>query len=156
MNREKAVVVAAEMLTAYGWGVAACWNGILSKKTAISRLSRFSTQAFQSDYAATINGLKYRGQDSLAMQMLKQLFHKAAPQIPEDARLILATAKGEIDLLEKQLLEGSHDFSECRLGRLLEKLTTLARVKDDGMIISAACASSTAALAEAASIIRSR
>ncbi len=148
--------MAADMITAYGFGIPACWDGIFSKKTAISRLRRFSTKAFQSDYAALINDLEYHGSESLVMQTLKKLFYKAAPKIPEDARLILATSKGEIDLLEKQLLEKRDDFSKCRLDRLLKKAAALIMVKDTGMIISAACASSTTALAQAASIIRAK
>ncbi|MEK7308447.1 MAG: beta-ketoacyl synthase N-terminal-like domain-containing protein, partial [Nitrospirota bacterium] len=116
--------------------------------------NRFNTQAFQSDYAATIKGLKYLQRDSLVMQMFKLLFKKDSVSIPEDAKLVLATTKGEIDLLEKNFLQGKGGASKSNPQYLLKKLAAFIGIKDRGMIISAACASSSAALATAASMIR--
>jgi 3-oxoacyl-[acyl-carrier-protein] synthase II len=151
----KAVVVSCNMVTAYGYGVDTCWQGILSGKTAVSILTRFNTRAFQSDYAAEIKGLKYLQKDSLVMQMLKVLFSNSSISIPEDSMIILATTKGEIDILEKNLLKGIGDASKCNLNYLLKKVLRLTRVKGGGIVISAACASSAAAVARAAAMIRS-
>jgi len=153
-TKMKAVVVSCDMITAYGLGTDVCWGGILSGKTAISKLNRFNTRASQSDYAATIKGLKYLQRDSLVMQMFKLLFKKGAVSIPEDAKLVLATTKGEIDLLEKNFFHGKGDASKSNPHFLLKKVSALIGIKDRGMIISAACASSSAALATAASMIR--
>jgi len=155
-NWVKAVIVSCDMVTAYGQGTDACWKGILSGKTAISRLNRFNTRAFQSDYAATVKNLRYLQKDSLVKQMLKSLFSKTSALIPKDAKLILATTKGEIDLLEKKMITGAGDVSNCSLGHLPGKVSDLAGVKDTGIIISAACASSTTAIARAAAMVRSR
>lgn len=154
---ERAVVVLADMITAYGRGTDACWNNIMEGKTAVAALlTRFKTDAFASCCAATINGLRYHQGDSLAMQMLKPMLHKAKSTIPEDSKLILATTKGEIDLLEKEILEGEGGVSKSSLLCLLGKVSAHTGVKDKGMIISAACASSSAAIARAAAMIRSR
>ncbi|KAF0144094.1 MAG: beta-ketoacyl synthase [Nitrospirae bacterium] len=144
------------MVTAYGNGMDSCWNNILSGRTAISGLNRFNTKAFQSDYAATIDSLQYHQKDSLVMQMLKPLFDRASVSIPEDAKLILATTKGEIDLLEKNILKGTGETPDCSLTSLLKKVSALTRVKDAGVVVSAACASSSAAVARAAAMIRSK
>ena len=128
----------------------------ISGKTAISKLNRFSTRAFQSDYAATVKNLEYLQNDSLVKQMLKSLFNNCSELIPQDAKLILATTKGEIDLLEKKMLKGTGHVSDCNLNHLLKEVSVLAGVKDAGMIISAACASSTSAIARAAAMIRNR
>jgi 3-oxoacyl-[acyl-carrier-protein] synthase II len=151
---EKAVVVSCDMITAYGRGADACWNGIMSGSSAIAKFDRFSTAAFQTDSAAIVSGLTYLRKDSLVLQMLKLLFGKPAVSIPEDSRLILATTKGEIDILEKDLLEGTGDAAGCNLNHLLRKVSLLAGVKDSGMVVSAACASGTAAIARAAAGIR--
>ena len=74
-------------------------------QTAISPLTRFDTSAFQSGYAGTVAGLKYHQGDSLVMQMLTALFGESGP-MPVDADLIVATTKGEIDLLEEEILHG--------------------------------------------------
>ncbi|MFA4830300.1 MAG: beta-ketoacyl synthase N-terminal-like domain-containing protein [Thermodesulfovibrionales bacterium] len=156
MSGLRAVIVSADMVTPYGKGTDACWNNILSGRTAIARLNRFNTKAFQSDYAATIDSLKYHQGDSLVMQMLKYLFDKASVSIPEDAKLILATTKGEIDLLEKNILKGAEKMPDCSLTSLLKKVSVLTGVKDAGVVVSAACASSSAAVARAAAMIRSK
>lgn len=150
----RAVIVSSDMITAYGLGIDVCWGGILSGRMAISKLDRFNTQHFQSDYAATIKGLKYLQRDSLVMQMFRLLIKKDSISIPEDAKLILATTKGEIDLLEKSLLQGKEEASRSNPQYLLKKVSAHIGIKDRGMIISAACASSSAALAIAASMIR--
>jgi 3-oxoacyl-[acyl-carrier-protein] synthase II len=150
----KTVIVSSDMVTAYGKGTDACWEGINAGKTAISPISRFATRAFMSDHAATVGGLAYHHEESLVMQLLKFLFDEYRGSIPRDAKLILATTKGEIDLLEKGILEGREDVSCSNPSVLLGKLASLAGVDDAGMIISAACASSSSAVARASAMIR--
>lgn len=151
----KAVVVAAEVITPYGTGIDACWDGLMANRTAISHLSRFNTKAFFSDYGATIPGLQYHGDVSLVMQMLVKLFASSGRQIPADAKLLLATTKGEVDILEKNIISGTGAASESALPHLLRKVVALTGVKGGAMIISAACTSSSAAVARAAAMIRS-
>lgn len=150
----KAVVVASNILTPYGLGVDVCWNGLMAGRTALAPVSRFSTKAFQSDYAGTVPGLAYHGKTSLVMQMLNMLFESAGNAVPQDAKLLLATIKGEIDFLEKSILTGSGCVEESSLNRLLEKAAALFGVQDEGLIVSAACTSSAAAAARAAAMIR--
>jgi len=154
LNKLEAVIVACDMVTSYGTGINACWNGMLSGRTAVSRLRRFNTSAFQSGYAAAVEGLKYLKGDSLVMQMFGLLFENNSFSAPEDAKFILATTKGEIDLLEEKFLTGKGDSGKSNPLHLLKKLSTLAGVSDSGIIISTACASSSAALAQAASMIK--
>jgi 3-oxoacyl-(acyl-carrier-protein) synthase len=152
----KAVVVASDMFTPYGMGSDSCWNGLLSGRTAISLVSRFNTAAFQSGVAATISGLAYKEKESLVMQMLTPLFKNSRVDIPEDAKLILATTKGEIDFLEKSILVGSGDPRESALNNLLKKVVELTGVRGGSMVVSAACTSSAAAIARAAALVRNR
>jgi 3-oxoacyl-[acyl-carrier-protein] synthase II len=151
----KAVIVENDMITPYGGGIGACWDGLLSNRTAISRLSRFSTAAFSSDCGGMIPGLEYHGGTSLVMQMITQLLGRSGSVLPADAKLLLATTKGEIDLLEKSIHTGSGDVAESSLDNLLRKVTALAGTGGGGMVVSAACTSSSAAAARAAAMIRS-
>lgn len=153
-SREKAVVVACDMVTAYGRGLDRCWQGLLAGKTAIGRLERFPTKSFQTDQAAVINGLEAKSEESLVIQMLIPLFTESSHLIPEEAFLILATTSGEIDFLEKYVLNDSVEAEKSCLNYLLEKVLRLSKVHNSGIIISAACASSSAAIAEAAAMIR--
>ncbi len=154
MSSVKAVVVAADIMTAYGNGLDSCWEGLLANRTAVARLARFETGAFHSDYGATIPGLDYHCNTSLAMQMLVQLFDRSKEVFPADARLLLATTKGEIDLLEKSIITGAGDAAESSLDHLLGKVANITGARGGGMVLSAACTSSTAAAARAAAMIR--
>ncbi len=155
MPNIKTVVTACDLVTAYGAGALFCWEGILSSKSAIKRIERFSTDSFQSKNAAVVPGLTYFGDDSLVLQMLLPLLKRNKASIPSDALLILATTTGEIDILEKQVLEGTGDAAESTLSVLLGKVKALAGIKGEGAIISSACASSSAAIGFASSLIQS-
>jgi len=148
----KPVVVSADMLTPYGKGSDACWQGLFAGQSAISRVSRFKTAAFHSDFAGIISGLRYHEQTSLVMQMLQSLFEGIT--VPEDAKLLLATTKGEIDLLEQSMLEGKGDVADAVVSRLINKVAGLTSVKGGGLVLSAACTSSAAAAAQAAAMVR--
>jgi 3-oxoacyl-[acyl-carrier-protein] synthase II len=151
----KAVVVESDIITPFGLGIDACWDGLLANRSSIAPVSRFNTQAFFSNFGGTISGLTYHGEKSLVMQMIAQLLDRSGNKIPGDAKLLLATTKGEIDLLEKSIITGTGDVSESTLNNLLRKVLDITGVKGGGMVISAACTSSAAAAARAASMIRS-
>ena len=67
MPKIKSAVVAYDLITAYGEGIELCWEGISANRSSISKVNRFSTQAFQSENAATVAGLEYLGSNSLAV-----------------------------------------------------------------------------------------
>lgn len=154
MPEIKSVVVAGDVITAYGNGIVPCWEGILSNCSSIGRVERFSTRAFKSAHAATIDGLDYVGKDSLVMQMLSPLLGTHKGLIPSDASLIVATTTGEIDILEKKVLDGSGDAAQSKLGFLLEKVKQISGVTGKSLVVSSACASSSAAIGFAAGLIR--
>lgn len=155
MPKIKSIVVAYDLITAYGEGIELCWEGISANRSSISKVNRFSTQSFQSVNAATVAGLKYLGDNSLVMQMLSWLLKRNKALIPTDSLLILATTTGEIDILEKQVLEGTGDAAESKFSFLLEKVNDMTNIKGEGEIISSACASSSAAIGFASSLIYS-
>jgi 3-oxoacyl-[acyl-carrier-protein] synthase II len=154
MGTVKAVVVASDIVTAFGWGVDSGWEGLLAGKTAIRRLERFSTKEFVTENAGVISELNPHQDESLVMQMLRPLFAEKASLIPRDASLILATTQGEIDILEQSVLGSDVPARESCPDRLLYKVADLSGVTGSRMIVSAACASSTAAVAQAANWIR--
>ena len=155
MSEVNAVIVAGDIVTGYGWGLDACWDGLMSGRTAIGPLDRFSTQPFKSHNAAVVVDLSSGRADSLVLQMLSPLLKKAAGRIPDDAFTILATTVGEIDLLERAVLNDDAEPDASRPDLLLEKVRLLAGTSSGGMVVSAACASSSAAIARAAARIRS-
>jgi len=150
----RAIITGYELITSYGLGINALWDGLIHKKSAISKLKRFPATSFQSENAATISSLTYQNDESLVIQMLKKVFLEKSIDIPKDAFLILATTVGEIDLLEKNVLEGKPEVVNSRFRETLKKIKELLKLKSEGIVISCACASSSSALAYAASLIR--
>ena len=153
MPRIKTVITNYDLITAYGIGVQPLWEGILSGKSRVKKLNRFPTSACLCHNAATIPTLNLQKQDSLVMQMLKIILTKNLTIIPKDAKLILATTVGEIDLLEKAIIKKTNGSKKSSLTNLLKKVQHLTKITDKGMLISCACASSSTAIAEAARII---
>jgi 3-oxoacyl-[acyl-carrier-protein] synthase II len=151
----RVVVADGDVVTPYGWGMEPCWQGLLSGRTAIGRLDRFVTSSFQSSNAALVPGLMPGREESMVVQMLQPLFERNGHTIPRDASLFLATTVGEIDLLERQVARGEGPADAGRLDRLLIKVMALSGVSGPGMLVSAACISSAAAVARGAAMIRS-
>ena len=198
----KVVVVEQDLVTALGVGVEACWAGLISGKPAFSEVTRFSTKAFAAHIAAFVPGLDEGKSESLVMQMLVPLLTPLAGKLPHGTLVLLATTTGEVDLLQRELLQSqcgainrmSHDgapfatddtevvppkpvasddtevvppnlggsgsvptselgVDESRLNVLLARVQVLLGVTEPGRIISAACASSSAAVAHGASLI---
>ena len=153
MPQEKIVVVAADMVSPYGWGVDPCWEGLISGNTAITRLKRFPTESFQTNNAAVIPDLENNAGESLVMKMLTPLFEKQHSIVPQDALLLLATTTGEIDILERDVLGGQGEAARSRLDYLSEKVQHLSGVDTPGTVISAACSSASMAITQAAGMI---
>jgi 3-oxoacyl-[acyl-carrier-protein] synthase II len=150
----KAVCVAADMVTAYGWGIGPCWRGLKEGRGATARIERFDTHGFHCPNAGMVRDLDPASADSLVLQMLKPLFARANPAFPADALVLLATTVGEVDLLERHISSRIGQPEDSRLDRLLHKVRALSGSREPGLVISAACASSTAAIAHAAALIR--
>lgn len=155
MSGVKVVIAESDLITAYGLGIAPLWKGLLGKRICFKTLKRFSLKSFPGLKAAYIDGLTYLKNKSLAFQMLERVFAGNKSKIPSDSFLILATTVGEIDRLEKYLLSGKGSAEESVMTNFLKKVARLARLKAPGMVLSCACASSSAAIAQAAALIRS-
>jgi 3-oxoacyl-[acyl-carrier-protein] synthase II len=207
-----AVVVERDVVTPWGRGLDACWRGVMTGRPAFSSVERFDTSSMQTHLAATVAGLDPAAPESLVMQMLRPLLGPLAGRVPADTLVLLATTTGEVDLLERHLLNrmtrapdtsdgrrntphldplpqgertkddararaddvacirlplpsGERDgvrvwageppvqIDESRLDRLLGRITALLGVDSPGRVVSAACVSSAAAVAQGAALI---
>jgi 3-oxoacyl-[acyl-carrier-protein] synthase II len=117
-------------------------------------VARFDTRPFQTRVAGIVEDLDPVRPDSLAMQMVGPLLRRAAGAVPPDALLLVATTVGEVDLLERCVLTGRGDVADSRLDRFAEKVRVASGIVETPVVVSAACASSTAALAYAAALVR--
>lgn len=150
MERLTPVVVDYKMVTALGSETDTCWESLLQNKTGIKKVQRFDTGHLQSPFGATVDDLNFGSSKSTVMQMLEKIL-KDKSGAKEDF-LILATTTGEIDFLEKDILKKDSDYRESSLDNLLEKAKKITGI-ESASLVSAACSSSNAALAHAASLI---
>lgn len=150
----RAVAVAYDMVTSYGWGTGVCWEGLFSGITAIRPIERFPTLNMQTGKAGIIEGLKIRQEESLVMQMIRPLLAKVKVKIPDDTFVILATTNGEIEYLQRFVLGEDKSAKESLPDCLLDKIIRLAGTCGKGTVVSSACASSSIAVSRAASLIQ--
>jgi len=144
-------IVGMDFITGYGVGIGHCFEQLMAGASAIENNSRFCTDKFISSLAALIPGLEYYAGDSLLQKMLLVLQQHVTVDIPRDSRVLVATTTGEIDLLERDI-----DFRVGGINSLPRRVKNIFSLnRDDGKVISAACASSSVALAYAAELISS-
>ena len=144
MSDRDAVVVAYDLVSAFGTGAAVCVDGLYAGRSAIARCGRFDTARFRSPFAAQVDGLDCSHEESILIQMLRRL---QTASIPRDALPILATTVGEIDLLER-------GEERCTLTDTLDRVRALLGLNERGVVVSAACASTCAAISRSVSLIR--
>ncbi len=143
------------LCTALGPDVATAWPRLLAGESALARNPRLQDRRPDMTCpSAVCPGIGY-APTSLAMQMLAPLLKPLAERLPPDTLLLLATTVGEVDLLEQALLDADGDPDAGRLDRWLPRVAAMLGLARPGAIVSAACASSSMALALGASLIRS-
>lgn len=146
-------VVEQGLISAYGEGVACCADGLLAGRSGLVRAGAAFPAPLQELPVGAVPDLE--GGEGRLMRLLERLF-AGGPSIPPDAVIYAATTVGEIDVLESALRKGAtetcDEFLVSTLGARVAAL--LKRIPATGLTLSAACASSTAAVAMAASAIR--
>lgn len=145
-------VVDAALVSAFGDGLAPLWAGLLAGRTAIAPLTRFAADRYLSKVAACMPGLKAKSGESLLLPLLERLLVQLAP-VPNDCRVLTATTKGGIDLLERRGRGEACPMDAVLPGTLPTLVARRLGLADAGMNINAACASSTLALVRGAAWI---
>jgi 3-oxoacyl-[acyl-carrier-protein] synthase II len=139
-------------VTGLGPDLETTWQGLLAGKSAVRPVVRFDPSRYRARIAASIDGLEPRGDRSLLFPLLERVLDGFGP-VPPDSRLLTATTKGCIDTMERlrRGLSGHPDdiLAEAPLAWLARRLG----LRDPGVNINAACASSTVAIARAAAAI---
>ena len=151
----RVVIAQSDVVSAYGWGMAALWNGLLSGVTAIRPTQVFRERGFLSTQAATIPDLAVDQGESRVMAILRRLLKPLAGQLDPLTPIILATTLGEIEHVEQAVLRGEAGIAaEASPEVLLGRIKRLLGLRGAGTVLSSACASSAAALACAAAMVR--
>jgi len=141
-------------VTSLGSTLQEFWSGLLAGQTAIRPLLRFSAANYKTDVAACIPDLAPGEERSMMHDLLSRLIREMAP-VPSDTYLITATTKAGIDNLERLRRGMSVDPRDMVLSSIPHILSQRLGLAHPGVNISAACASSTIALARGAALIAS-
>ncbi|MDR2018075.1 MAG: beta-ketoacyl-[acyl-carrier-protein] synthase family protein [Syntrophobacterales bacterium] len=140
------------VVTAAGNSLDATWNTIRSGKTAIHEIDRFPIKTYRSRMGGAIPGIKPSGAGSMTGLVLKRLLDQIE-RIPRDSMIVTATTKAGIDNLEKMkrgLPFEAYDILPYSIG---EKVAAKLGATGCTWNVSAACASSTVAVAEGAAMV---
>jgi len=148
-------IVDAAVITALGEDLQTSWREISAGATGIRPLTRFPTDAYGSHIAAYIEGLEPVGGRSRTQPLLDRLFKDLGP-IPHDTFPITATTKAGIDNLERLQRGNLAVPGDISLYSIMGMVAERFGLPERGINISAACASSTIAIARGAALITLR
>ncbi|NNL74899.1 MAG: beta-ketoacyl-[acyl-carrier-protein] synthase family protein [Desulfobacterales bacterium] len=141
-------------MTAPGDNLHALWQRLMAGSTAIRPFHRFPVDNYKAKIAACIEDLTPSPDSSMMHTLLNRLFMDMGP-VPLDSFLITATTKAGIDNLEL-LRRGQHAaFRDVLLSSLIDIVSQKLGLRSSGFNVSAACASSTIAVARGAALISS-
>ena len=139
-------------VTPFDVGVDSLWDGLISNRTTIKECDRFLVENFQSKKSSHIK-IK-TSENSIIWSLLEPIKNKIKSWNVD--YLILATTKGEIDLLEREcILNKSNNVAfnkDVTLLSFLHKLLNYLEIKN-GALVSSACVSSNSAIARGCDMI---
>ncbi|MEW6187798.1 MAG: beta-ketoacyl synthase N-terminal-like domain-containing protein [Thermodesulfobacteriota bacterium] len=148
-------IINAGVVTAAGPDLESTWKTLMKGYTAIRPLDRFPVEGYRAGIGAFIPALNPGGSSSIIRKLLDLLLDQVTPGVPESTLLITASTKAGIDNLEK-IKKGQAAIPEDLLTASLGKqAANRLGIKRRPINISAACASSTVAVAQGASLIAS-
>jgi len=138
-------------ISAIGSTIEEMWPKLCDGESAVSEIKRFSTERLEFHKGATIPWLD----ESTTNNRIAELTEKITDQVGEisnDTYVIWAGIKGDVEYIENQSREIEN--TPFYLGRhYMELVRSRLGIKNSGMEVNAACASSTVALALGAEMI---
>jgi 3-oxoacyl-[acyl-carrier-protein] synthase II len=146
------VITNVSTVTAMSDSLDGLWRGLLAGKTAIRPVNRFPVNNYSAGIAGCIEGLNAAVSTSMLHSLCDRLFSSWAP-VPSDTFVITATTKGGIDNLEKVSTGNPADIQDILPSSLPAIVSGKLGLDNRGFNVSAACASSTIAVAQAAALI---
>jgi 3-oxoacyl-[acyl-carrier-protein] synthase II len=154
-NIEEVWVTEARALTALG-DLDETWNAILQGKSGIRKVAHFDTAGLACNLAASINGLPAPCDGASRLHPILDSVLGPSFNVPQNPLVITATIKAGIDNLEtisRGKKADAGDILPSQLPAIVAKKLGIELTR--GFNVNAACTSGSAAIARAASMIRS-
>ncbi|MBM4243727.1 MAG: beta-ketoacyl-[acyl-carrier-protein] synthase family protein [Deltaproteobacteria bacterium] len=150
----RAIAVEFDLVSALGPDAETTWGALVTGQSGVRPFARFPAGPARPSNAAFVDGLEPGHGDTLVVQMLRPVLERHRHAIPSDAQLLLATTNGEIEYLERAVAGEPASAKDSVPTVLATKVQALVGLERPGVVVSAACASSTVAIAEGAAMIR--
>ncbi len=144
---QRVCITDAEVVTSLGPTLSDTWHQLMAGNSAIGKINRFDTCNYLSDSAAWIRDLVPDANRSMLATLVERLISQLGP-LDQDALVFTATTKSCIDLIDTPGRE-----ADLLCGSMARYISQRLNLADRGINISAACASSTIAIAKAAQAI---
>jgi 3-oxoacyl-[acyl-carrier-protein] synthase II len=130
------------------------WLAILAGRSAIRPMMRFPVAGYHAQVASWIEDLAAIDNRSMGNLLVERLLQQLDP-IPPDTLLITATTKSGIDNLERMQRGLPAEPADILACSLFEGIRRRLKLAGECFNVSAACASSTIAIAQGAELIAS-
>ncbi|MGD8963333.1 MAG: beta-ketoacyl synthase N-terminal-like domain-containing protein, partial [Desulfobacterales bacterium] len=130
----------------------ALWESLMNSRSAIQPVRRFATDAYNAGIASCFEDLAPKEGRSLVREVVARLLSQLGPVSPQ-TWLITATTKSGIDNLERTVRGDAADLDDTMLEGIFQQVRRRLKLTGECLNISAACASSTIALMQAAMLI---
>lgn len=141
-------------ITPFGDDLIKLWSALVLGRTAIKPVERFAVQNYHAGIAACIQDLTANNERSMISTLVERLCAQLAA-VPPHTLLITATTKSGIDNLEKIRRGYPAAARDVMVTAMFEDVQRRLKLTGECINISAACASSTVAMAQAAALIGS-
>jgi 3-oxoacyl-[acyl-carrier-protein] synthase II len=158
MSRARTVLLTEALaVTALGDSLPQLWAHLMAGRCGIREVAHFPVDQYASRWAAAISDLEQsdeRGGRSRLHHLLERMFHSMTSP-DTDTVLFTASTKAGIDSLERLCRGQAADVASMVPSSVPRLISRRLGLVSEGVNINAACASSTIAVAKAASLIRS-
>jgi len=141
-------------VTALGNTLQELWDGLLAGQSGIKPVSRFPVHNYCANTAACIEDLEIPENKSMVRPLIDRLFKYFGP-VSQNCTLITASTKAGIDNLERLSRGIPADSQDILPAGITDIISQRLGLKGEAINISAACASSTVAVAHGAALIAS-
>jgi len=147
-------IVDAVAVTALGNTLEDTWKRIIKGERGVSPICRFPVETYESRIAATINDLSVAQGRSIICSLIERLL-AGLGDIPHDTELFTATTKLGIDNLEHMRHGRTVDVGDILPSSMAKMVSQKLGINRTAVNVSASCASSTIAIAQASAMIAS-
>jgi 3-oxoacyl-[acyl-carrier-protein] synthase II len=117
-------------------------------------VTRFPVKRYYSEMAACIDDLGKSADRSMVYELIDRVL-KGSGDIPHDAFLITASTKAGIDRIIESGRSSACSYTDCLPPQIGDYISNRMALSGESLHISAACASSTVAIAKGAALIES-